>query len=420
MKSLLHIASLSLFLCSCVSIQSTESSAPVAFEKITLNASFPAMTDFRFLPDSNDFIALNRSGTVAFFRLQKNRTELVDSFVIPDVHTVGDCGAAALQLDPDFRENGFFYASYCIDQNVSTVVRFRFEPNAFSTSLQTMSEVITEGDPLATRSIHGAAAINFDSSKAMLISFGEKGRGENAQNLSNSLGKIIRIIPSRDPAGAGYEVPGDNPFAGGDPSDDKVYAYGLRNPWRAAFDSLGRYWIADVGSVKDEEVNVLLTPGLNFGWPIVEGKCESRCEGFSDPTFSYSRAPNDPLSLDDELADQKTRFRVAWVGTEYDPSQGDRYNGLLNGKMLFGEWYMGWIRAAKVDAKGVVTGNDFVGHLPFIVSWGQGVDRYLYAATMFGAENVDVNGVPEFTDPAALNGVLWRMVPREEKEGNML
>ena len=51
---------------------------------------------------------------------------------------------------------------------------------------------------------------------------------------------------------------------------------GLRNPWRFSFDrATNDFWIGDVGQNKIEEVD--FTPagsagGLNYGWPIMEGK----------------------------------------------------------------------------------------------------------------------------------------------------
>lgn len=71
-----------------------------------------------------------------------------------------------------------------------------------------------------------------------------------------------------------YGIPPDNPFAtgGGRP---EIWDYGLRNPWRFAFDpATGDLLIADVGQVAYEEIDrhPAGTPGgLNFGWSIAEG-----------------------------------------------------------------------------------------------------------------------------------------------------
>ena len=55
----------------------------------------------------------------------------------------------------------------------------------------------------------------------------------------------------------------------------RVYAYGLRNPWRFSFDrATGDMWIGDVGQGTIEEIDRIKagTPrGTNFGWSYYEG-----------------------------------------------------------------------------------------------------------------------------------------------------
>ena len=52
---------------------------------------------------------------------------------------------------------------------------------------------------------------------------------ENAQNINSRLGKILRVDPDLN---GGADIPASNPFVGVDGSD-VVWAYGMRNPWRA-------------------------------------------------------------------------------------------------------------------------------------------------------------------------------------------
>jgi len=409
------------FLLAACFVSPKASEGPVTFEKIELDGEFPAMTDFRFIPDSLDFLALSRSGKVSYYAFKGDKTTLLADFQIPSVHVAADCGAASLQLDPDFSVNQFFYVSYCTDVQTSTVSRFVFSADYFAQSVNSIAEIITVSDPLSTRSIHGAGAINFDRSKAMLVSFGEKGRADSAQALDNQLGKILRILPNRDPSGKGYDIPMDNPLFGGDVADDTVFAYGLRNPWRASFDASGRYWIADVGSTKFEEINIVTKRVPNFGWPKAEGDlCISICDGLTPPLLAYDHTSQTDRDKEDPLADRSTKFRVAWVGAEYIPKKVDRYGGLLSGYMLYGEWYVGWVRLAKASPKGTLIDDRHLANLPFAVAWNQGVDGYMYAATMFGNVSVDDDGNPKFASQKEMNGVLWRMVLSEESERNAL
>src|SRR5207344_307873 len=106
-----------------------------------------------------------------------------------------------------------------------------------------------------------------------------------AQDLTSPRGKILRI--NRDGT-----VPTDNPFYDGTgPNRDEIWARGLRNPFRAFYDSLsGRLYVGDVGgndySTAQEEVN-LGVAGANYGWPTCEG---SSCGGnpqITTPVYSY-------------------------------------------------------------------------------------------------------------------------------------
>ena len=95
-----------------------------------------------------------------------------------------------------------------------------------------------------------------------------------AQDLSSAFGKILRIDPhDANSANGKYGIPTANPFASdGDASTlGEVYAYGLRNPQRMAWDAAnGNMFVADVGQNIVEEVSPV-TPGANLGWNRWEG-----------------------------------------------------------------------------------------------------------------------------------------------------
>lgn len=106
-------------------------------------------------------------------------------------------------------------------------------------------------------------------------------RTVRVQNLDSLSGKILRVDPI---TGQGLS---DNPFYNGDADSNrsKVYNYGLRNPFRFAFQpGTGTPFAGDVGWTQWEEINV--GRGENFGWPFFEGG-----SGVSLRTGGYESLP---------------------------------------------------------------------------------------------------------------------------------
>ncbi len=101
----------------------------------------------------------------------------------------------------------------------------------------------------------------------------------NAQDITdNKMGKILRIDVNSDDfpndPNHNYAIPASNPFVG-TIGDDEIWAYGLRNPFKASFDrDSGDLYIGDVGQDTWEEVNfqsAASAGGLNYGWSLREG-----------------------------------------------------------------------------------------------------------------------------------------------------
>ena len=124
-----------------------------------------------------------------------------------------------------------------------------------------------------------------------------------AQNLNSGFGKILRIEPLGSNSTNGeYGIPADNPFA--IDSDDntlgEIYAYGVRNPQRFAWDSTnGNMFFTDIGQNIVEEIS-LVTAGANFGWNDWEG--------------SFGFISRTEVSLTDQRGDPRVTYPVA----EYD------------------------------------------------------------------------------------------------------
>ncbi|OFV91460.1 MAG: hypothetical protein A3G76_15580 [Acidobacteria bacterium RIFCSPLOWO2_12_FULL_65_11] len=116
-----------------------------------------------------------------------------------------------------------------------------------------------------------------------------------AQNRSSAFGKILRIDPiGRNSANGKYGIPANNPFVNaGAGTLGEIYAEGLRNPQRFAWDSRnGSMFVADIGQNIVEKVS-LVTAGANLGWNKWEGSYPFAGRGITienlrgDPAIIY-------------------------------------------------------------------------------------------------------------------------------------
>lgn len=112
----------------------------------------------------------------------------------------------------------------------------------------------------------------------LYMGIGDGGRGSDPQRLARNLGSIFGKILRIDPLGSNsangkYGIPDSNPFAsdGSDATLGEIYASGLRNPQRMAWDSkTGAFFVLDIGQNVMEEINIV-TPGADLGWSDWEG-----------------------------------------------------------------------------------------------------------------------------------------------------
>ena len=92
-----------------------------------------------------------------------------------------------------------------------------------------------------------------------------------AQNMGNMFGKIMRIDPlGTNSANGKYGIPASNPFVGKEGTLGEIYAVGVRNPQRFAWDSKdGRMYVADIGQNQVEEI-IEVKAGGHLGWNVWE------------------------------------------------------------------------------------------------------------------------------------------------------
>jgi glucose/arabinose dehydrogenase len=188
-------------------------------------------------------------------------------------------GLLSVAFPPNYETCGVFFVWYTDTSGDTVLSRFRVgsDPNVADRSSET--ELLRVAQPYGN---HNGGRLQFGPDGMLYLGLGDGGSAldpeGNGQDGSTLLGKLIRI--DVDPLHGTYAVPADNPFVGDPAVLDEIWATGLRNPWRIAFDrDTGDLFIADVGQADAEEVNFQpagSNGGENYGWSIMEG---SACVG---------------------------------------------------------------------------------------------------------------------------------------------
>lgn len=226
-------------------------------------------------------------------------------------------GLLGFEPDPHFGANGLVYVYYTRPSAaapggcVNRVSRFRMTGNTIARS----SELVLLDNIGSPAGNHNGGDVAVGNDGFLYVSVGDGGcdprndsgcAGANnaAQDLSLLNGKILRInrttgapAPGNPLSGAGTAVCRTRGNTPATPTTRcrEIFAWGLRNPWRFAFDpntGATRFFINDVGQNTREEVD-LGRRGANYGWPMREGWC---AQGVNRPCLGPPAALTQPLT----------------------------------------------------------------------------------------------------------------------------
>ncbi len=184
-------------------------------------------------------------------------------------------GFLGMAFHPDYRRTGEFYVFYTDKNAALTNVLSRFrvskdDPNRADPDSE--EQLLRVQHPFWN---HDGGTVIFGPDGCLYLVLGDGGLAndpyDNAQSLNTLLGKVLRIDVNRKGDGRPYAIPPDNPFVNVPGALPEIWAYGLRNVWRMAFDrATGKLWAGDVGQNLYEEINIL-ERGRNYGWNRREG-----------------------------------------------------------------------------------------------------------------------------------------------------
>lgn len=191
----------------------------------------------------------------------------------PQVHSDAEQGLLSMAFHPDFRSNGFFFVYFLDRTRHVRIERFRVTADPDVADAASGRSILSIGKPGWE---HNGGLVKFGPDGLLYIGTGDGGNllklSRNAQDRQSLLGKMLRL--DVNDTAAGYRIPASNTFHKTGAGRPEIWATGLRNPWRFAFDSAaGLAYIADVGQYHREEVNVvpINRAGANFGWNVMEG-----------------------------------------------------------------------------------------------------------------------------------------------------
>ncbi len=227
-----------------------------------------------FLPDGR-FLVAQKGGTVLLFSADgRTRTTLQwDPLDRPDIREGGQGGLLDIALDPDFAVTPLIYFSYQEPGPGSTSGTAVGRVLLSGTQLTQFKRLIQQVPKVAQDGVHFGSRLAFRADKTLLVSFGERGQDDPshpgvdyAQNLANTLGKIIRI--QRDGS-----VPGDNPLVGQAGVRPEIWTLGHRNPQGLTISPIdGTVFSSEHGPQGGDEINRIV-PGANYAWPLRSYGC---------------------------------------------------------------------------------------------------------------------------------------------------
>ncbi|WP_375392748.1 PQQ-dependent sugar dehydrogenase [uncultured Sphingomonas sp.] len=223
----------------------------------TAVASFDNPWALAFLPDGR-LLVTEKTGHLQLVTQAGAKTEVSG---VPAVTYSGQIGLQDVVLAPDYATSGRVYLSYAEPATGGQRLAVaRATLSLASAPALTNLSVVWRATPATTGGQLGGR-IAFSPDGYLFVSTGERQQGTPAQDLTGTLGKIVRLNPDGT-------VPAGNPFATTANARPEIWTLGHRNPYGLVFASDGRLFESEMGPMGGDEFN-LIVAGRNYGWPNV-------------------------------------------------------------------------------------------------------------------------------------------------------
>jgi aldose sugar dehydrogenase len=294
-----------------------------------------------FLPDGRLLVTLKAGSMVLLSADGTTRTAVSWDTPAPAIRDGGQGGLLDVALDPDFATTPWVYFAYqepgANGTSGTAVGRARLD----GARLRDFQRLHQQSPKVAQDGTHFGARLAFGADKTLFVSLGERGQdgptvpeARNAQDLNNTLGKIIRL--HRDGS-----VPADNPFTATANARPEIWTLGHRNPQGLAVDeATGELWSSEHGPQGGDEINRIVA-GANHGWPVRSYGCP-----YGAPVGEACRigggvhAPVGVLSFTEPVAfwaptSTAPSNLVVYRGSGFPEWRGQLFMGAMMGKRLW-------------------------------------------------------------------------------------
>lgn len=211
-----------------------------------------------FLPDGR-LLVTEKPGKLQLVTAAGVKTEVSG---VPTVTYSGQLGLQDVVLDPSYTTNSRVWLSYAEPgAGGQRLAVARATLNLSGAPKLDAVTVIWRATPTTTGGQLGARLAFSPDARYLYVTSGERQQGTPAQDLTGTLGKIIRINLD------GTAATG-NPFANTAGAKPEIWSLGHRNPYGLVFASDGRLFESEMGPAGGDEFN-LIEGGRNYGWPNV-------------------------------------------------------------------------------------------------------------------------------------------------------
>jgi glucose/arabinose dehydrogenase len=183
---------------------------------------------------------------------------------VPKVFASGQGGLLDVALDRQFASNSTIY--FCFAEPAegggrTSMARARLVTEG-APRLEDVKVIFRQQGPLSSGNHWGCRIVQMPDDNLFLTLGDHFTPRDEAQNLRNHIGKIVRIKPDGSP-------PPDNPFVGRQGALPEIWSYGHRNAQGAAINpATGKYWMHEHGPRGGDEINIP-EAGKNYGWPVI-------------------------------------------------------------------------------------------------------------------------------------------------------